>query len=525
MKKVGNRYLWRSIKKNMVSFFAVSFIAATSIAVFLGLQSAAAAILNEANRYFVSNRLETMEITCANGMTRDDVETISEWEGVDAAEGGYSATVLTNRETERIALQALSLCDEVNVPEVLEGTLPSASDEAAIEEMFAVQEGIQVGDTLTLEHEGELVTDTFTVTAILNQPAYCCAETVDSRGQSSKGLGAASYYIQLPEEAFDSDYYGGSYTKVYIRNDSLDEVSYFSTAYKRQENALKEEFEELGRERSELRYTSLLEEALSEIEDAQSEMNEEQEALAEASDIRQEDWIISGRNDVGDLRGIEIIVDGIYGVSYAVSFIFLLVAIVVCYSSVTRTVDEQRTLIGAQKALGFSPKEILSHYMRYSTLCAVFGILIGLALTGIVEFVVLSIFTQDFVIGSISLTFAWQYGLLAAALCLAIFLAATRAACAKLVRQPATELLRGEVPGRKKQYAFERRKGYRKLSLYSRTMIKNVLGDKGRMMTTIVGVAGCVALLVICFSMRLSIANSTTIQFDQYFLYENRLVI
>ncbi|MCD8324330.1 MAG: hypothetical protein LUC32_05205 [Clostridiales bacterium] len=47
MRKAGSKYLLRSIKKNWVSFFAVSFIAATSIAVFLGLNYASTAILDE----------------------------------------------------------------------------------------------------------------------------------------------------------------------------------------------------------------------------------------------------------------------------------------------------------------------------------------------------------------------------------------------------------------------------------------------------------------------------------------------
>ncbi|MCD8365097.1 MAG: FtsX-like permease family protein [Clostridiales bacterium] len=486
MKKTRNKYLWRSIKKNIVSFFAVSFIAATSIAVFLGLHSAAMAILDEADRYFSDNRLATMEITSASGITQEDLEEVSGWEGADVVEGGYATTVLLDLETERVTLQALSLGDELNVPEVLEGSLPSASDEIAIEEMLARKEEIGVGDKLTLEHGGELVTDTFTVTAIINQPSYCCADYDDSRGQSEEGTGSASYYIELTEDAFEQEYYyGGCYTKAYIRNDALGEIYYFSTEYKQLESVLIEELEEIG----------------------------------------DQDWIVSGRNDIGDLRGIQTTVDGIYGVSYAVSFIFLLVAIVVCYAAITRMIDEQRTLIGTQKALGFQSKEILAHYMRYNALCAAFGILIGLALTGIVEYIVLSIFTQDFVIGSISLTFAWKFGLLAAGICLAIFLLAAWAACAKLIRQPARVLLSGEVPVQRKRLFFESGTGYQKLGLYSRTMIRNVLCDKGRLLTTIVGVAGCVSLLVICFSMRLSIENSATIQFDRYFLYESRLVI
>lgn len=72
---------------------------------------------------------------------------------------------------------------------------------------------------------------------------------------------------------------------------------------------------------------------------------------------------------------------------------------------------------------------------------------------------------------------------------------------------------------------FEKWGIYRKMNLYSRTMIKNVLNDKGRMMTTIIGIVGCTALLVACFSMKLGIQNASKTQFDQYAFYDYRLAV
>lgn len=585
VKKAKNKYLLRTIKKSGVSFFAVAFIAATSIAIFLGLQSSANAILKEADRYFVKNHLESLEITCANGITQEDIEAIAGWDEVDAVEGGYSAMALMDSESEKITIQARSLCSDMNDPVVIEGTLPSAPDEAAIEEIFAKEQGIQIGDEITLEHDGNFVSDTFRVTAIINEPFFCCATIQDARGKSTEGLGAASYYIMLTRDAFDSSYYSDCFTTAYIKNNALDEFFYFSDAYKEQEAAFKEKIDVLGQERAELRYTSLKHEAQSEIESAQNEIADSekelsdaksqieekkkeldaalplktsilnyQEAMAQlqdaeaelkdsqeeldsakaeladsmekAEDIQLKDWIISVRNDVGDIRGIKTIVDGIFGLSYSMSIIFLLVAIVVCHAAISRMIDEQRTLIGAQKALGFRSGEILKHYMLYNTLCAVLGIAIGwLGSVIIVEILVLHIFKPNFLLGSISLTFAGKEALLTAGICLVVFLTATYVACAKLVRLPATTLLRGEVPVHGKSFFFEKWNGYKKLNLYSRTMIKNVLSDKERMMTTIMGVVGCISLLVICFSLKLAIENSSVIQFDRYFLYDNRLVI
>lgn len=478
-RKARTKHLLRTIKKNGVPFFAVAFIAATSIAIFLGLQSSAAAILKETDRYFATNRLESLEITCANGITKEDIEAIAGWDEVDAVEGGYSAMALMNSEREKITIQARSLCSEMNDPVVIEGNLPTASNEAAIEEKFANEHEITLGDEITLEHDGMLVSDTFSVTAIVNEPFFCCATVRDARGKSTQGLGSASYYIMLTKEAFDSSYYSDCYTTAFVKNNALDNYFYFSDEYKKQEEAFKDKIDTLAQERAQLRYDSLTGDAEAEIEDAklkisdsekelsdaESDIKENKEKLdkaleeieanltlmgldtdldaalsqldmfgeaalplktaildykdgiaqiedaeAEVEDSRQElesakselsdaeekaadiqlkDWIISVRNDVGDIRGVKTIVDGIYGLSYSMSIIFLLVAVVVCHAAISRMIDEQRTLIGAQKALGFSSKEILNHYMLYNVLCAVLGIMIGwLASVVIVEILV-----------------------------------------------------------------------------------------------------------------------------------------
>ena len=167
-RKARRKHLLRTIKKNGVPFFAVAFIAATSIAIFLGLQSSATAILKETDRYFKTNRLESLEATCANGITQEDIEAISGWENVDSAEGGYTAMVLMNSGEEKITIQARSLCDNMNDPVVIEGVLPASPSEAAIEEKFANEQGIKTGDNITLEQEGMLFSDSFTVTAIIN---------------------------------------------------------------------------------------------------------------------------------------------------------------------------------------------------------------------------------------------------------------------------------------------------------------------------------------------------------------------
>ena len=600
MKKTRAKYLFQSIRKGGVSFLAVAVIVAVSIAIFHGFQSSANAILLKADQYFTENNLETLEISCANGLTQEDLQAIASWEGVSAVEGGYVDSVQLETGGERILVQARSLTDTINQPVLVEGELPTAENEAAIEANLAEQKGIEVGDTISLAQDGCLTGDTFTVTGIVNLPVYCCVSLFDVRGTGETGLGSNEYFVCLPQAAFDAGYYSDCYTIAYVDSDVLDGMYYFSDEYTAEEARYLEQLEPLARKQATLRYESLRDEADRELEVARAEIEENEEKLNEArtaiadqesvledaramleqltqlgdaasaqrmaleqeiargeteleyardelaegeqelTDARQElagaeaeadnlqlqDWILSGRENVGDIRGITTITDTIRGLSIVMALLFLLVAVVISFAAITRVIREQRALIGAQKALGFTPAEIFKHYTLYNLICGILGTLLGWLLgILIVENMSLYIFVPKFCLGDVPLTFTWSTALLSRALCLVVFLAATLLTCTKLVREPAVDLLRGEVPARGKRLFFEKWGFYQKLNLYSRTMVKNVLSDKGRMATTMVGVMGCTALLVACFSMKLGIQNALGTHFDQCASYNYRLVV
>lgn len=590
MKKTQNTYLWKTIRKNVVSFLAVALMVATGVSIYLGDRSSALAILNKADNYFKENKLQSLQITYTYGISQEDIDAIAVWDNVDAAEGGYSANVMmeTNNGTGKVIVQAHAMLETMNIPVVMEGTLPEAENEAAIEQKLAEKEGVCVGDTIHIEHAGELKSNTFFVTAIINEPAFCCATAMDARGISDKGIGSAYYYISLPKTAFDTSYYSDCYTTAYIRNDDLDNCYYFSEEYKEQEAVFKEQIEAWGRERAGIRfeeakisaedaleeaqndleaYTKNLEDAKemleyvfewvglsNDFEEAKEQLEEYgrlkepllnvieeyekgEKALAdgwdelakarkEAADMQQDDWVVSIRNDIGDVRSIEVIVEGLYGLSYSMAIIFVIVSITVCYAAISRMISEQRTQIGMQKALGFTTKEITKHYMKYGIICVMVGILEGwLAAFLSVQALNLHIYETVFLFGSIPYAFSWVDAIIVSAFFMVIFMVSAYAACAREVKMSATELLRGELPEREKPFVFENWGVFRKMKLYTRTMIKNVFADKSRMMTTIMGVTGCITLLVICFTLLIAMEESSVVQFENYFLYQNRLVI
>lgn len=570
VKKTQGKYLAKAIKKTGVSFFAVALIAATSIAIYLGIQSGAVAMLKQADRYFRENHLASVETACANGITQTDVEELAGQSFADTVEGGYQTMVLMDGESETLIVQVRSLLQDMNQPVLIEGELPSKAQEVAVEQKFASEQGISLGDEIRIEHDGELLYDTFCVTAIINEPSFSCGDIEDARGRDEVGTGSASYYMEVMKDAFDVSYYDYCYTTVYVENNALSELYFYSDEYAQLESELVSAVEAFGKERASLRYNSLTQDAEEKLCDAENELNDAKAELADgeaefsereqlltadqrkaaeadlagarqkiedaeteladarqkAEEIEQKDWIVSARNNMGDVSAIEIIVEGLFTLSYSFALIFLLVAIVVCYAAVVKMIDDERMLIGAQKALGFTTKEIFFHYLSYNVLSAILGIILGWVCgVIIVENLVLYVFRAEFLYEKIPLTFVWKEAVIVAGLCLAIFIVATFAGCFKVIRQPAVSLLRGELPTQKKAYFFESWGIYKKLKLYSRTMIKNVLGDKGRILTMIMGVVGCMSLLIITFTLKFSISGATDVQFENYFLYENRLVV
>ena len=590
MKKTQKTYLLRTIKKNIISFLAVALMVATGISIYLGDFSAARAILERANDYFIENKLQSLEVSSIYGIAEDDIEAMAALNDVDEVEGGYSSVVLLDADngTGKMLVQAHSLLDYMNLPVVLEGNLPANYKEAAIEQKMAQKEGIRIGDTITIEHNGELKANTFVVSAIINQPSYCCARALDSRGMSDIGIGSVQYYIGLSKEAFESSYFADCYTTAYIKNYDLDNYFYFSNEYREKEEALKEQLVSLGEERASLRLDEVRLQARESIQEAEERLKEYESAMKSAREqvavllgmeegisdwnevraqlegigrfetyylkiidevekadqelvlakkeleqakkdmeqLEPEEWVVSIRNDIGDVRSIDIIVEGLYGLGYSMALIFVFVSVIVCYSAISRMINEQRARIGMQKALGFSSKEILRHYMSYSIICGLCGVLEGwIASVLSVQTLSLIIYKDVFLLGKIPYSFDWKQAIMISVFFMIVFMMASFLACKKEIELPATELLRGELPERDKPFGFERLGAYQKLKLYTRTMIKNALGDKPRMMTTIIGVAGCIVLLVISFTMLITMEESSKVQFEKYFLYENRLVV
>ena len=202
------------------------------------------------------------------------------------------------------------------------------------------------------------------------------------------------------------------------------------------------------------------------------------------------------------------------------SLLFVLVGALVIFATVSKMIDEQRSLVGTTKALGFFNREIFAKYLVFGVSATVLGTVLGILTARFaMEGAVLNGFDNYFVFDLTQprLFAVPTLAVLAVGALLAV--CAVWLACTRLLRLPAVRLMQPKVPeGTKKA-----RSGKRVLSLYSRLILLNMRTDLRRVIVTVVSVAGCCALVVIGFTLKSAVAGSMERQYSEIVDYDLRV--
>lgn len=201
---------------------------------------------------------------------------------------------------------------------------------------------------------------------------------------------------------------------------------------------------------------------------------------------------------------------------------FFLVAALVCITTMTRMVDEQRTQIGTLKALGYSRAAIISKYLFYSgsatLIGSVFGVTVG-------SYAIPKIIWEAY---KMMYTFAesrFYFDLPLAAFSVIGYLicstGATLLACSSELSEVPAELIRPKAPKVGKRIFLERIPAiWNRLSFLKKVSIRNVFRYKGRMFMMVLGIGGCTALILTGFGIKDSIQDVVNYQYDEITIYD-----
>lgn len=267
-------------------------------------------------------------------------------------------------------------------------------------------------------------------------------------------------------------------------------------------------------------------EAEQEIADAEAELAEAAQKLADAKEtidgMKENSFYILDRNTNVGYANLDSSSDIVAGISKVFPVFFLLVAALVCITTMTRMVDEERTQIGTLKALGYSNGAIISKYLIYAGSSAIVGCGLGVLLGSVVFPTILwEVYKiMLYITPGVVLTFDWKLCLAVVAAYSAVMLLVTWYCCYRTLEEVPAELIRPKAPAAGKQMMFEKMPFWHRISFLNKVTIRNIFRYRQRLMMMLLGIGGCTALLLTGFGLRDSIVNIVNFQFEEITTYD-----
>ncbi|MBC8569722.1 FtsX-like permease family protein [Zongyangia hominis] len=247
-----------------------------------------------------------------------------------------------------------------------------------------------------------------------------------------------------------------------------------------------------------------------------------QDAEYDLEDLSLPKWYVWDRNNNPGYSGYQEDTQKVDAIAAVFPVFFILVAALVCLTTMTRMVEEQRTQIGVMKALGYGRGAIMMKYVSYAILASVLGSALGLAV-GMQLFpqIIINAYNILYNMPKPLTPFRWDYAFwctLVAAACTGL---SAFAACYKELMENPAALMRPKAPKAGKRVLLERWTFvWSKLSFTYKVTLRNIFRYKKRVLMTIVGVAGCTALILTGFGLQYAISSIGDRQFGDIFVYD-----
>lgn len=259
-------------------------------------------------------------------------------------------------------------------------------------------------------------------------------------------------------------------------------------------------------------------EAEERLSDARRELNDARREISEIEDCK---WYILGRNTNMGYVSYEQDAQRMGNLAQVFPLIFFLVAALVCLTTITRMVEEQRVQIGGLKALGYGRIAIAKKYVGYGFLASFVGGLVGLAVgCTLFPLIIFNAWKVMYTVGELQITpFPGIYVMTVGAAVFCVAGTALASSFAALTAVPAT-LMRPKAPQVGKRVLLERVDFiWKRLSFSWKVTVRNLFRYKKRFWMAVIGIGGCTALLITGFGLRDSIHGFFDRQYDEITTY------
>ena len=204
-------------------------------------------------------------------------------------------------------------------------------------------------------------------------------------------------------------------------------------------------------------------------------------------------------------------------ISKVIPLLFFLIAALVSMTCMTRLVDKDRTIIGTYKALGYTNRAITLRYLVYAFSATLVGGIIGV-IVGYNLFppLIFNAFHTLFAIPPAKAIFSWPYALLSISFALVSTVGPAAFICLNILRETPASAMRPLAPRPGKRIVLEYIKPlWKRLTFLHKVTARNLLRYKKRGLMTVIGVAGCTALMFTGFGLNDSLSTLGPKQYGQ----------
>lgn len=498
--------LLREIKRTFTKFLSIFAICALGVAFFAGIRATSPDMKEAGDRLYNTYNLSDISVISTSGLTADNIRDLESIEGIRAVRASLFVDAMargTGEKEKNLRLYSMPiklkseyapLIDlipdygidtspeyEMNGVEIVSGRMPLNDTETALDYTLEGSLVKQLGDEITLTTSGGTVT--LRVVGFIRSPMYI---SMFERGTSSIGNGTSDGFAYASGNAISS------------LGTKLPVMSLLNTYYTRADIVI---FGKEGLSAYSDEYEALVNEVTDRIEDYAS--------------TQSGTWYIQDRSGNPGYSDYSENTDRIAAVGDVFPLIFFIVAALVCLTTMTRMVEEQRIEMGTMKALGYGGWQIAMKYAVYAMSACISGGVVG-AIIGfkLFPYVIMKAYSIMYYLGKLETPYRADIAFMAIAAMAVCTAAATFSACyASLKEVPAT-LMRPKAPKAGRRVLLERIPFiWKKLSFTSKVTVRNLFRYKKRFFMSVIGIAGSGALLVTAFGLNDSIFGIIEKQF------------
>ncbi len=581
MRKAVFKDFIRNIKGSLGRFFAIMAIVAIGVAFFAGVTASSGDMKHSSDSYYDEYNMNDIRILSSIGFTSQDIEAVSKVSGVKAVYKTNTQDVLVDYDgRENVAhisgIPVGKASDDdsyINQLRIKEGRLPQ-NDKECVVKYEDTRKSMQVGDVISFKSGTEDdINDTFkdteyTVVGIVYTPCYVSYDL----GSSGIGNGHINYCIYVGDDEFKNNYY----TECYAVIDGAKDMDTYSDEYKKLIDKYADDIKAISKERLDIRKQTVIDEYTRAKADKKEELLETikknvvdsiteqyqayypgmdvssmiapyvktayEKAVAQfdfdavnaeydkkmnetLADSDSWEWYVLTRESSYSFRDYESSANRMKAIATVFPLFFIIVAGLVCLTTMTRMVEEERGLIGTYKALGYGKATIALKYVIYAFLASLTGAVIGCAAgLRLFPYIIYESWNIIYQMPAIKYASHTILSVVAVASLILVTLIATLYSCYNELSEVPSALMRPKAPKNGKKILLEHTFIWKHLSFTKKVTMRNIFLYKKRFFMTVIGIAGCGALITAGFGIKDSVQSIIDNQYGQIIHYDNILV-